>query len=64
MWPMGLLQRFFRATGFVGNPVALAYVRAGHDVYGVTRSESKAKELQAEESTYTSKVRDMPQVLT
>lgn len=40
----------FSATGFVGNPVALAYVRAGHDVYGVTRNESKAQELQAEES--------------
>lgn len=44
----------YRATGFVGYPVALAYVRAGHEVYGVTRSETKAKSLQAEESEGTS----------
>jgi len=39
------------ATGFVGFPVAQAFVRAGHIVYGVTRSESKVKQLAAEEIT-------------
>ncbi|OSX59769.1 hypothetical protein POSPLADRAFT_1048245 [Postia placenta MAD-698-R-SB12] len=37
------------ATGFIGLPVAQAFVRAGHIVYGVTRSASKAKQLAAEE---------------
>ncbi|KAH9942891.1 NAD(P)-binding protein [Amylocystis lapponica] len=37
------------ATGFIGLPVAQAFVRAGHIVYGVTRSASKAKALAAEE---------------
>ncbi|KAL0950134.1 hypothetical protein HGRIS_010130 [Hohenbuehelia grisea] len=37
------------ATGFIGFPVAQALVRAGHIVYGVTRSESKTKQLAAEE---------------
>ncbi|TFY62470.1 hypothetical protein EVJ58_g3846 [Rhodofomes roseus] len=37
------------ASGFIGLPVAQALVRAGHVVYGVTRSESKAKALAAEE---------------
>ena len=40
------------ATGFIGLPVAQAFVRAGHIVYGQTRSEEKAKQLAAEESTY------------
>ncbi|KDQ51278.1 hypothetical protein JAAARDRAFT_62670 [Jaapia argillacea MUCL 33604] len=37
------------ASGFIGLPVAQALVRAGHVVYGVTRSEAKAKQLAAEE---------------
>jgi len=39
------------ASGFIGFPVAQALVRAGHIVYGVTRSESKSKRLAAEENT-------------
>lgn len=38
------------ASGFIGLPAAQALVRAGHIVYGVTRSESKVKSLAAEES--------------
>ncbi|KZT25447.1 NAD(P)-binding protein [Neolentinus lepideus HHB14362 ss-1] len=37
------------ASGFIGLPVAQALVRAGHVVYGVTRSAVKAKQLAAEE---------------
>ncbi|TBU26199.1 NAD(P)-binding protein [Dichomitus squalens] len=37
------------ATGFIGLPIAQAFVRAGHVVYGQTRSEEKAKQLTAEE---------------
>lgn len=37
------------ATGFIGLPVAQAFVRAGHIVYGQTRSEEKARQLVAEE---------------
>ncbi|PSR88859.1 hypothetical protein PHLCEN_2v5008 [Hermanssonia centrifuga] len=37
------------ASGFIGLPVARALSRAGHIVYGLTRSESKAKALAAEE---------------
>ncbi|KDQ52241.1 hypothetical protein JAAARDRAFT_40362 [Jaapia argillacea MUCL 33604] len=37
------------ASGFIGLPIAQALVRAGHIVYGVTRSASKAKELAVEE---------------
>ncbi|KAI1797155.1 NAD(P)-binding protein [Ganoderma leucocontextum] len=37
------------ATGFIGLPIAQAFVRAGHVVYGQTRSEEKAKQLVAEE---------------
>ncbi|KAI0368592.1 NAD(P)-binding protein [Pilatotrama ljubarskyi] len=37
------------ATGFIGFPVAQAFVRAGHIVYGQTRSAAKAKQLAAEE---------------
>jgi len=37
------------ASGFIGLPVAQALVRAGHVVYGVTRSAQKAKRLAAEE---------------
>jgi len=39
----------FRASGFIGLPVAQAFVRAGHVVYGLTRSQAKAKLLSAEE---------------
>ncbi|KAI0775246.1 NAD(P)-binding protein [Trametes elegans] len=39
------------ATGFIGYPVAQAFVRAGHIVYGQTRSAAKAKQLAAEEIT-------------
>ncbi|EIW57512.1 NAD-P-binding protein [Trametes versicolor FP-101664 SS1] len=37
------------ATGFIGLPIAQAFVRAGHIVYGQTRSAAKAKRLAAEE---------------
>ncbi|PIL35612.1 hypothetical protein GSI_02340 [Ganoderma sinense ZZ0214-1] len=37
------------ASGFIGLPVAQAFVRAGHIVYGQTRSEDKAKQLAAQE---------------
>jgi nucleoside-diphosphate-sugar epimerase len=37
------------ATGFIGLPAAQALVRAGHFVYGLTRSEQKGKQLAAEE---------------
>ncbi|KAH7925461.1 NAD(P)-binding protein [Leucogyrophana mollusca] len=37
------------ASGFIGLPVAQALSRAGHTVYGLTRSESKAKQLAADE---------------
>ncbi|PCH40180.1 NAD(P)-binding protein [Wolfiporia cocos MD-104 SS10] len=37
------------ASGFIGLPVAQALVRAGHIVYGVTRSQAKVKQLAAEE---------------
>jgi len=37
------------ASGFIGLPVAQAFVRAGHEVYGQTRSEKKAKQFIAEE---------------
>ncbi|EPS93644.1 NAD-binding protein [Fomitopsis schrenkii] len=37
------------ASGFVGLPIAQALVRAGHIVYGVTRSESKTRMLAGEE---------------
>ena len=39
------------ATGFIGLPVAQALARAGHVVYGQTRSDSKYKQLAGEEST-------------
>ncbi|OBZ68987.1 hypothetical protein A0H81_11336 [Grifola frondosa] len=39
----------FGASGFAGLPVAQAFVRAGHIVYGQTRSAEKAKLLAAEE---------------
>jgi hypothetical protein len=38
------------ATGFIGFPVAQALSRAGHIVYGQTRSQEKAIKLAAEES--------------
>ncbi|KAJ7610489.1 hypothetical protein FB45DRAFT_875838 [Roridomyces roridus] len=38
------------ATGFIGLPAAQALVRAGHIVYGLVRSEDKAKMLAAEET--------------
>ncbi|KAJ6517235.1 hypothetical protein C8R47DRAFT_1062927 [Mycena vitilis] len=37
------------ATGFIGFPAAQALVRAGHTVYGLARTEAKAKVLAAEE---------------
>ncbi|TDL25628.1 NAD-binding protein [Rickenella mellea] len=37
------------ATGFLGLPVAQAFVRSGHEVWGQTRSQSKAKLLASEE---------------
>ncbi|RPD60050.1 NAD(P)-binding protein [Lentinus tigrinus ALCF2SS1-7] len=37
------------ATGFIGLPAAQAFVRAGHIVYGQTRSASKVKQLASEE---------------
>ncbi|KAJ7206246.1 hypothetical protein GGX14DRAFT_643150 [Mycena pura] len=37
------------ATGFIGFPAAQALVRAGHTVYGLARTEAKAKTLAAEE---------------
>jgi len=40
----------FRASGFIGFPAAQALSRAGHVVYGQTRSQEKAKRLAAEES--------------
>ena len=40
------------ATGFIGFPAAQAFVRAGHIVYGQTRSASKAKQLATEESEW------------
>lgn len=43
----------YSASGFIGLPVARAFVRAGHIVYGLTRSEKKAKQLAAEESKYS-----------
>ncbi|KAJ7584646.1 hypothetical protein C8J56DRAFT_154815 [Mycena floridula] len=39
------------ATGFVGKPVAQALARAGHIVYGQTRSAAGAKQLSVEEIT-------------
>ncbi len=37
------------ASGFIGNATALAFVRAGHIVYGQTRSSTTAKKLAADE---------------
>jgi len=37
------------ATGFIGLPAAQALVRAGHMVYGLARTQAKAKALAAEE---------------
>ncbi|KAH7909813.1 hypothetical protein BJ138DRAFT_1173494 [Hygrophoropsis aurantiaca] len=37
------------ASGFIGFPVCKALCRAGHVVYGFTRSPEKAKQLEAEE---------------
>ena len=42
------------ATGFVGLPVAQAFVRGGHVVYGLARSPEKARLLSAEESAWSS----------
>jgi hypothetical protein len=36
-------------AGFIGNPVAQAFSRAGHIVYGTTRSSSTAASLDKEE---------------
>jgi nucleoside-diphosphate-sugar epimerase len=40
------------ASGFIGFPVAQALTRAGHHVTGLVRSQTKAKQLAAEESTF------------
>jgi nucleoside-diphosphate-sugar epimerase len=37
------------ATGYIGNGVAKAFARAGHEVFGLVRSERGAKELQKSE---------------
>ncbi|KAF8551246.1 NAD(P)-binding protein [Imleria badia] len=42
----------FGASGFIGLPAAQALSRAGHIVYGVTRSETKAQQLAAAERTF------------
>jgi nucleoside-diphosphate-sugar epimerase len=39
-----------RASGFAGLAISQALVRAGHVVYGVTRSEKNAKKLAEDES--------------
>jgi len=39
----------FGATGVIGKEVARSFAHRGHTVYGLTRSEAKAKELQKEE---------------
>ena len=38
------------ASGFIGFPAAQALARAGHNVYGQTRSSEKAAQLTKEES--------------
>jgi nucleoside-diphosphate-sugar epimerase len=40
----------FGSTGVIGREIARAFTRNGHEVYGLTRREAKAKELQQEES--------------
>ncbi len=47
-----LTTSLLSATGFIGLPIAQAFVRAGHIVYGQTRSAAKAKQLAAEESKF------------
>jgi nucleoside-diphosphate-sugar epimerase len=42
----------FSATGFIGLPTAQALARAGHIVYGLARTEAKAKLLVADESAF------------
>jgi nucleoside-diphosphate-sugar epimerase len=37
------------ATGYIGFNVAQAYRRAGHEVWGLTRSEEKKKLLESNE---------------
>src|SRR5947207_13750967 len=37
------------ATGYVGNALATALRRAGHDVYGLTRAAAKAPQLARQE---------------
>ncbi|KZT58912.1 NAD(P)-binding protein [Calocera cornea HHB12733] len=57
------------ASGFIGGPVAQAFVRNGHEVYGATRSQSKAPGLAAQEiiplvgEAWKSKVADMDVVV-
>lgn len=48
---LGIDSPILSSTGFIGFPVAQALVRAGHVVYGQTRSDSKYKQLAEEEST-------------
>ena len=45
-----MITFFGSASGFIGLPAAQACVRAGHQVFGQTRSQEKAKQLIAEES--------------
>ena len=45
------LTKTSSATGTIGFSTAQAFLRAGHIVYGQTRSESKVKQLATEEST-------------
>ncbi|EKM52493.1 uncharacterized protein PHACADRAFT_164427 [Phanerochaete carnosa HHB-10118-sp] len=42
-------SRPYSASGFIGLPAAQALVRAGHIVYGLTRSQEKAQQLAREE---------------
>ncbi|KZO95516.1 NAD(P)-binding protein [Calocera viscosa TUFC12733] len=57
------------ASGFIGGPVSQAFVRNGHEVYGSTRSESKAASIAAQEilplvgDAWKSKVADMDVVV-
>jgi len=41
----------FGASGFIGSPVAHAFASRGYTVYGLTRSQEKAKHLQQHEIT-------------
>lgn len=49
-WCLITFTHLFSATGMIGRPIAQALSRAGHIVYGQTRSVSKAKQVSAGES--------------